>query len=321
MSTIRAANADGGAQRRSEQTRRLWTLLRATIRGGFLLPKDYVACEHEWRCLDSGYAVCVWCGKEHWCGQGGCPEVVSDHERVCAISGCVTLENELRAERDAHTRVGPSLAAARKSLPTPVALKVSELLRSGAIDGEYVRDMVEATVREVLMSDKTQRCMEQELRRNHAKEVAVFSRLLRETAHDRECRRPNMVVLLGQVRFHCRKNRQVLWLRQHGDDVAEAVVRRCTEAIAGLILVHGGPRIARIIQNAGRYREFITSMLFLMRAGISFQGRQVLPRMEILHDVLPLQVLLCPVFSIRAKAITEGLRRLALVCVGLRRLA
>ena len=161
------------------------------------------------------------------------------------------------------------------------------------------------------MSDKTQRCMEQELRRNHAKEVAVFSRLLRETAHDRECRRPNMVVLLGQVRFHCRKNRQVLWLRQHGDDVAEAVVRRCTEAIAGLILVHGGPRIARIIQNAGRYREFITSMLFLMRAGISFQGRQVLPRMEILHDVLPLQVLLCPVFSIRAKAITEGL------CLGL----
>ncbi len=36
------------------------------------------------------------------------------------------------------------------------------------------------------------------------------------------------------------------------------------------------------------------------------QGRQILPRMDVLHQLLPLQVLLPQVFKIRAKSITEG---------------
>jgi hypothetical protein len=40
--------------------------------------------------------------------------------------------------------------------------------------------------------------------------------------------------------------------------------------------------------------------------GITYQNRQLLPRVDILHELLPLQVLLPPIFNIRAKSITEG---------------
>ena len=300
----------GGAPRRLEQTRTLRNLLRLTIRGGFLFPDAYAGCEHSWVCMDSGYAVCEGCGSEHRCYEGRCPETLVDQsERVCTISGCVTLQHEMRAERDAVMRVGPSSVAAAATAIVAAAVpftKVADLLRSGALQSEQLRGLVEHTVRDILASDKTDRCMEQERRRNDAKELAVFSRLLREVAHDRECKRPSVVVLMGQVRFQCRKNRRAMALRSLGPDRTARVIRECTDAITGLLLVHGGPRVARQLQNSTRNREFIASMLFLMRVGIRFQGRRVLPRMELLHEVLPLQVLLPSIFRIRAKSITEG---------------
>ncbi len=185
-------------------------------------------------------------------------------------------------------------------------LRVMDLLRQGGLRGITLRELVESTLRELLTSDKTERCIELERRRNTTKEIAIFSRLLREAAHNRECLRPNALLLVGQVAFLCRKNRRVVSLRACGEAVTERVIEECTDAIAGLLLKHGGPRVARQIQNGARHREFITSMLFLMRAGISFQGRQILPRLEVLHQLLPLQVLLPLVFKIRAKSITEG---------------
>jgi hypothetical protein len=125
MTTLRAATLGGGMRRRAEQSL-LCRLIEATIKGGFLLPKGLVACEHEWMCLDSGYAVCMWCGKEHWCYCGECPEQVSDaHEHVCIITGCVTLEYVLRPERNASERVG--------SLALSLSLSLSLFLRCQAL--------------------------------------------------------------------------------------------------------------------------------------------------------------------------------------------
>jgi hypothetical protein len=166
---------------------------------------------------------------------------------------------------------------------------------------ESIRQMVESTVRELLASDKTRQCLQQERSRNDAKELSVFARLLRELAHDRRSLRPNVVCLVGQVAFLCRKNRTPMALQDAG-----ALVHHCTDAITGLLLMHGGPRVARQMQNALRYRDFVASLLYLCRVGVSFQGRQVLPRIDVLHHLLPLQVLLPSIFHIRSKAITEG---------------
>ena len=318
--TLRAATSGGGVRRRLEQTARLWSLLEATQRGGFLLPRGYAGCVCDWACMDSGYAVCRRCGNEHWCCRGTCPEIdTGRHEHACAITGCIIMEYELRPERSVCERVGPQQQPSggkRDGGPTPKRRRVASHPKSDeshldvslpthmehtAERCESICHMVESTVRELLASDKTRLCLEQERSRNDAKELSVFARLLRELAHDRRALRPNLVCLVSQVAFLCRKNRTPQALRDPG-----GLVPHCTDAITGLRLMHGGPRVARQMQNSLRYRDFVASLLYLCRVGVSFQGRQVLPRIDVLQHLLPLQVLLPSVFHIRSKAITEG---------------
>ena len=255
MGTIRALTSGGGERRRAAQSTNLRSLFEGCIPGGFLLPPNHPACTHVFVGLDSGYCVCRECGSEHFCGCGACPETVTRlGERICQITGCVTLENELREERDVNVRTGPSMMMAshnknnndsyfdtltkssnnsnikstkneirtkkrmqdstdnndgeepikkkiKKAAKYPLMAKkyqngnnnisskkklscgmvsasISELVRRGG--GENLRNLIEGTVREILSSDKTERCIEQERKRNEIKELSVFSRGLRE---------------------------------------------------------------------------------------------------------------------------------------------
>lgn len=238
MGTIRALTSGGGEKRRAAQSANLKCLFEACIPGGFLLPSNHSACTHTFVGLDSGYCVCQDCGSEHFCGCNACPETVTRlGERICQITGCVTLENELREERDVNVRTGPSTGApshhcdyasktpkkknetrlkkrfliqndstmnteddetSKKRLKKTLYLlamqkyphrstskksgtvssSISDLIRRGG--GENLRNLIECTIREILSSDKTERCREQERKRNEIKELSVFSRGLRE---------------------------------------------------------------------------------------------------------------------------------------------
>jgi hypothetical protein len=159
---------------------------------------------------------------------------------------------------------------------------------------------IESTLRELLASDKTAQCFEQERKRNNVKEISVFARGLREAAHNSD--RPNMLHLLALVYYQCRKHRVV-----NTDAVLiENTIQSCTDSISNLLHTHGGERVIKLMQNGARHREFICSMLYIMRVGITYQGRQILPRVESLQQLLPMQALLPTIFNIRAKSITEG---------------
>ncbi len=60
------------------------------------------------------------------------------------------------------------------------------------------------------------------------------------------------------------------------------------------------------MQHASRGKEFVCSMLYLMRMGITFRNQTILQKVEILNELLPMQVFLPSFFNIRAKSITEG---------------
>lgn len=80
----------------------------------------------------------------------------------------------------------------------------------------------------------------------------------------------------------------------------------CVENITQLIKMHGWHRVNRQMQHASRGKEFVCSMLYLMRMGITFRNQTILQKVEILNELLPMQVFLPSVFNIRAKSITEG---------------
>lgn len=86
----------------------------------------------------------------------------------------------------------------------------------------------------------------------------------------------------------------------------ERVIGICVENITQLIKVHGWYRVNRQLQHNTRGKEFVCSMLYLMRMGITFKNQNILQRVDILNELLPMQVFLPSVFNIRAKSITEG---------------
>jgi hypothetical protein len=118
----------------------------------------------------------------------------------------------------------------------------------------------------------------------------------------RTCDRPNMLRLVAMVAFQCRRQRPLV----RDSALIETTIRCCTESITNLLHRYGGERVIKLMQSVVRQREFICSMLYIMRVGITYQNRQILPRVDSLQQLLPMQALLPSVFKIRAKSITEG---------------
>ena len=272
---------------------------KCQVGGNFLLPEGYEGCHQsmeQWVMLGSGFYICKDCGKMHVCQRGECVEVAGSHgERVCILSGCVTMECEMKAERNALERMGPGEE------------RLVKRKRDGEVTiGQWSSDLwntVECIVSELLNSDKTRLCAEQEREKNESKDYSTFCRVLREMATDTEKSRwrPNLLCIVAQVLYvqKCRNK------AKEGVNL-DALVQSCTESITRLIMQHGWVRVWRQMQNVVRGREFITSMLYLMRMGITFQKRSILPKIVELQQLLPIQTLLPSVFKIRAKSITEG---------------
>jgi hypothetical protein len=210
MGTLRSITSGGGKHRRAEQTSNLRSLLETCT--PFLLPTKLFAkyCKHDYIALDSGYCVCRECGLEHFCCCGECPEITTRMgERVCEITGCITLETELRAERNAEERMGPDNEEQKKTSRKRKKnsgdeqqhnKKIKPASMALYIKSNTVHSLVENTIREILASDKTMQCFEQEGKRNELKEISVFARGLREVCFTNYSPGvwPHMTVCLGR---------------------------------------------------------------------------------------------------------------------------
>lgn len=117
------------------------------------------------------------------------------------------------------------------------------------------------------------------------------------------------IIWLSQASLHKRRRSHGVTsqeLAQQRHMVVQRVIRLCVDNICDLIQKYGWQRVDRQLQHASRGREFICSMLYLMRMGITFKNQTILQKMDVLNGLLPLQVFLPTVFKIRAKSITEG---------------
>ena len=295
----------------SEWVLRHYRPLYERLKGPFLLPPGFPGHAHAWVQLDVGYCVCSMCGVEHVCFRGECPVVETDaSERACTVTGCVVTSCEMRAEWGAADRVvyaAPPQHHHHQPRPPPGCS------RAGGLD---LPEFVEVVVREILDSPKTRACRADEALRDHHRRLSALGRLLRpastgcDDGADDDAddvlrpRRRNMVEVEAQLAWACRKCRAPPPNR--GAAVTQRVISVCADGICSLLRVHGWQRVARQLQHATRGREFVCSMLYLMRVGITYHDRCLLQRVDALHALLPLQVFLPTVFGIRAKSITEG---------------
>jgi len=282
--------------------------LYKAIHGDFLVPPNYPGHDHQWLSLDAGLNICTLCGADHVCFQGTCPMVQMDHsESICSISGCIIILSELRAEWSMSQRAqGDSLDYVNPKHPD-------------------VYDTVEVVVREILDSSKTARCMQEEIQRDETRRNGYLARIIRDIGIDQDAlyQRPNMLVLEAKLAWQCRKFRRLLskvsrhpFVRRaprpdavpqdKRDAIIQRVIRICVDNICNLIQNFGWQRVNRQMHHSTRGRDFICSMLYLMRMGITFRNQSILQKMDILNQLLPLQIFLPSVFKIRAKSITEG---------------
>ena len=296
--------------------------LYKTIHGNFLVPPNYPGHDHVWVSLDAGLNICKICGTEHICFQGACKMIQMEHsESICAISGCVIILSELRSEW--------STAADSQQHHEDEPLPPSTMTMTKKHSISDVYDTVEMVVREILDSSKTARCMQEETLRDDARRSAYLARIIRDIAIDQEAlnHRPNILDLEAKLAWQCRKFRRLLSKvfcfsfrffkfqmfesltrkeQAKRDNIIHRVIRLCVDNICNLIQKYGWHRVTRQMQHSSRGREFICSMLYLMRMGITFRNQIILQKVDILNQLLPLQIFLPSVFQIRPKSITEG---------------
>lgn len=245
-----------------------------------------------------------------------------------------------------------------------------------------VYEFVEMVVRDIMDSQKTLQCREEEMARDKTRKIACLAKIMRENLfscseyHEFHLQRPNLIDMEAKLSWLCRKCRYHSYYYQdrHAEyndlrhnlgkkhialdsqpkyvtihnvtkkkylqnerkskiyetqlktgknapsvfqtrtahvvnkrsRMLERVIRICVENITRLIRTHGWHRVHRQLQHATRGKEFVCSMLYLMRMGITFRNQNILQKVEVLNDLLPMQVFLPSVFNIRAKSITEG---------------
>ena len=273
---------------------------------GFLLPPGYGGHEHEWLPVDIDFCVCRLCGKDHICtlGQGSeCQVEECDHnQRVCTLTGYVLSTTELCLEWGGVERLS-FYTPVTKCKPRSAVPPGAQYSLVSALHGVDLAEQVLQVVGDLLQSPQTSACTQMELQRKRAKEVVLFMRIMREYGRDQQRRRPCMLHIVARMHWAARKVRAVHRARP---SALARIVRTCAESITGLLHSHGWVRVQKQLSHPLRRREFICSMLYLMRMGITYKQRCLLPRVPELELLLPQQVFLPTVFGIRAKSITEG---------------
>ena len=124
----------------------------------------------------------------------------------------------------------------------------------------------------------------------------MLARALRIVGSSTPSERPNLVDIEARLSHTFKRVRN----GQRGAVVRKRVqetVGLCVENIVRVIGMHGWYRVRRQMKHGGRAREFVCSMLYLMRTGVTYQRRCILPRIEVSFGFylmpLPMPTLMC----------------------------
>lgn len=277
----------------ADMHKRIWT----QISSPFLFPPNFEGHTCEWELFACTQAGCILCGAEHRCPDPNCILVQDDDGHVtCTITGAVVREQHHCDEWTAPERafVEPVVRSTRGQGHTSV-----NHICKRALPCE-TWDFVNGVVVEILKSRTTDMCRHQEFRRLCSMQI---SHMHKEIKKNRERGWVNMLHLSADIMWNSRKIRRPVKLEEKQLD---QIVDMSTDAITKVLLKYNNVHITKVLNNDVRKREFICSMLYLMRTGVDCRGECILPKIHIMSLILPLETFLPDNFKVRAKSITEG---------------
>jgi hypothetical protein len=257
-------------------------------------------------------AGCCKCGTMHLCRYDTCATTLnSEGHSICNITSlCIKMLNFSDHEYVDTVLVKPRNTSTPKKSPRQSRkkrlknLSLQKCTQRGRQvltgDDEKIENNVSVIVKEFLCSEEWVYSNKVEYDRYVYKWSISFTKVLKDFKKTRPGHLPIIPDMYIQNLQSMGNTRVPSDADVHQRKVLSA---RCSENIRHHIMMMKH-RFPEIIGN-NRIRGTVVGLLYLMRHGIIVKGVVVLPRLQILHDMLPLETHLPHIFKIKGKVITE----------------
>lgn len=253
----------------------MWYRLRAP----FALTPDMTAHECQWESFDCDAAGCLLCGHVHRCADGKCKRVCAVEDGVvCTITAFYVRTINFQ-QNEYEDRV------------------ISCVSRKNLYSGDTVlhtSEIVSYFCRELLLSSNARQAHHVEQQRFCAKiGQAVLKHLLKS---ETKC----FITSLQQCIENEHSNHAML-----AYDAAQR--QACIPTLVYFIthLISQCRQRLHVKFKNSEMRMLTFGLLYMMRHGIHAHGVTILPRLRILHELLPTEPVLQRVHNFRAKHITD----------------
>ena len=251
---------------------RIWRHLHTPFE---LCPRARGLHECQWQVFDADRAGCTRCSYVHVCNRGDCNLIQTEESMVCDITGyCVVTKNFVLGQYS-------DCIAYQGSTTTCETSRVS-------------LDEIERIVRHLLMSASAVECRRLNMQKFQARLSACIQSAVFE---GQQCAIRIVEASLSAV------GQRIDVPLTLPTAIMLLLVDVCAKEICRLVSV-GYFRMGIQVRPSD-FRDIVVGLLFLMRTGIVAHGVVVLRRVPLLMHLLPVENMLCKMFQIQSKTVTD----------------
>lgn len=255
-------------------TIKAWKLLH----GAFLLPpqcQTHHTC--KWVVLDTDLAACQICSAIHVCSCQ-CPLQITEDSEVCEITGyCVRSQNIVQT-----------------GFSENVTLEEEDVTYKDRVKERL--NIVKEVVHQALCSSVALKCFEEEIVKCVVK--------LKTKANEAVMSCPRFKPLnLHEVVEKCAQCAQKKTCFVFQGDVRKRVAKKCSANVLRAMTISVMQFNLQLRDN--EVQQFALGLLFLMRRGVFINNQCILPKEEILIDLLASENLLCRSMNHTSKCVTD----------------
>lgn len=270
----------------------------------FTLPESICTHQNSWIAYDAGCAGCTTCGCAHLCGVHVCESAQNtDGEEICCITGTWLGKLNLCNNEFVDSVYTPLTASSK---PEGWALnKIGHNADSRQGDTtEFLEYQINAVPLHLICSPEWAACKASEVDRYAGKACDVLVKDLRvykDMTVKGSASMPSIAeVLAGSIMTIYSLEQPVIISESRRKKICiecSAVIRKHIYYMAKMK--------SQLLSTPQKVRGVVVGLLYLMRQGIVHRGLVILPRMEHLSHLLPMEIYLESTFGTKSKVVTE----------------